>query len=448
MAYSSGPAVQLRRSQDNGATWSGATVVAQRSGYNYTNAELTQLANGWLLYLWNGRPVSDGGTERYVIMSKLSRDGGATWSDERTAYTGDNVFFGNGVWEPVAMQLPTGEIQLFFADESPYRSSTEQQITLIRSFDNGLSWVSPSAVSFRAGHRDGMPVPVKLANDAGLAFAIEDNGLNGEFKPSIVWSSTTGNWDRGTAGDRWSALRPDQQLPSTVYAGAPYLVQMPTGETVLSVQSTEGRAQNDLKVANMQVYVGDGDARNFANRSTPFPDLPAGASALWNSLSVLDADNVLAVSSVTGLGRDGIWIVRGRIVRGGQAAADMIVGAGSNRCIDVAGGASADGTRVQLYDCHGGPEVRWTWQGASLVNAKTGKCLDVSGAGTAAGTAVQLWTCNGGGAQQWQFVDGNLRNPDAGRCLDADGWGTANGTRLILWDCGTGQSNQTWRYQR
>ncbi|WP_051798228.1 exo-alpha-sialidase [Catenuloplanes japonicus] len=315
LVYSDGPGVRVRRSADNGATWSAATTVAQASGYNYTNAEVTQLANGWLLYLWNGRPVSDGGAQRYTIMSRISRDGGRTWADERTAYIGDAVF-GNGVWEPAAIQLPSGEIQLFFANESPYRSSNEQEITLMRSFDNGLSWGEAKAVSFRAGHRDGMPVPVRLRDDAGLAFAIEDDGLGGPFKPAIVWSSAADNWRQGTASSRWSALRSDQQLPVAVYAGAPYLVQMPTGETVLSVQSTEGRVRHDLSVANMQVYVGDGAARNFANRSTPFPDLPAEADALWNSLTVLDDDNLLAVSSVTGLGRNGIWIVRGHLVRG------------------------------------------------------------------------------------------------------------------------------------
>jgi hypothetical protein len=168
-----------------------------------------------------------------------------------------------------------------------------------------------------------------------------------------VWSSTAGNWNQGTS--RWAAV----SLPAAVYAGAPYLVQMPTGETVLSVQSTEGRAQNNINVANMQVYVGDGGARSYGARSTPFPDLPANASALWNSLTVLDNDNVLAVASVTGLGSNGIWTVRGRMVRGGTG--QMIVGAGSGRCVDVSGGNSADGTKIQLWDCHGGPEVRWSW---------------------------------------------------------------------------------------
>ncbi|GAA1409936.1 hypothetical protein GCM10009662_47810 [Catellatospora coxensis] len=125
----------------------------------------------------------------------------------------------------------------------------------------------------------------------------------------------------------------------------------------------------------------------------------------------------------------------------------MIIGTGSNRCVDVSGGRPEDGVKIQLWDCHGGPEVRWTWRGQQLVNARTGKCLDITGNGTAEGTRVQQWTCNTAGGQLWQFVDGNLRNPQSGKCLDADAWGTANGTQLIIWHCGSNQSNQTWRFQ-
>ncbi|MBU2669605.1 RICIN domain-containing protein [Actinoplanes bogorensis] len=132
---------------------------------------------------------------------------------------------------------------------------------------------------------------------------------------------------------------------------------------------------------------------------------------------------------------------------GNRRGDQMIVGAGSNRCLDVPGGRADDGLRIQLYDCHGGPEVRWSWQNGALVNSRTGKCLDVAGGRTTAGTPVQQWACLGNGAQKWQLTNGTLRNPNSGKCLDADAWGTANGTPLIIWDCGQAQSNQTWRLQ-
>ncbi|GAA3297074.1 hypothetical protein GCM10020295_28610 [Streptomyces cinereospinus] len=79
------------------------------------------------------------------------------------------------------------------------------------------------------------------------------------------------------------------------------------------------------------------------------------------------------------------------------------------------------------------------------INGVDGKCLDVDGGATADGTQIQLWTCNGTGAQQWQpHSDGTLRNPNSGTCLDAEGGGPwSGGTRAFLGTCHTGP-NQKW----
>ncbi|HEY1179776.1 MAG TPA: PQQ-dependent sugar dehydrogenase [Phytomonospora sp.] len=114
----------------------------------------------------------------------------------------------------------------------------------------------------------------------------------------------------------------------------------------------------------------------------------------------------------------------------------------AGKCADVAGAATADGTKVQLYDCNGTGAQQWTVTGQTL--KALGKCMDVAGGGTANGTKVQLWTCNGTGAQNWlPQADGTLRNPQSGRCLDVPGGSTANGTQLAIWDC-TGNANQKW----
>ena len=48
--------------------------------------------------------------------------------------------------------------------------------------------------------------------------------------------------------------------------------------------------------------------------------------------------------------------------------------------------------------------------------------MDVTAAGTANGTKVQLYDCNGTGAQVWQAQsNGALVNPESGRCLDDPG---------------------------
>ncbi|OKI28622.1 hypothetical protein A6A25_30905 [Saccharothrix sp. CB00851] len=134
---------------------------------------------------------------------------------------------------------------------------------------------------------------------------------------------------------------------------------------------------------------------------------------------------------------------------GGGSGGQKIVGVGSNRCVDLDGWGTADGTATILWDCHGGTNQRWEWRGESLVNPVSGKCLDVRGSGTANGSQVWLWSCLGNGAQRWvREVNGNLRNPQSGKCLDAVERGTANGTRLQIWDCGSGvQPQQQWRFE-
>lgn len=124
----------------------------------------------------------------------------------------------------------------------------------------------------------------------------------------------------------------------------------------------------------------------------------------------------------------------------------QIVGVGSGRCVDITGPATADGTRLQLYDCHSNWNQKWNYTNNTLVNPQSGKCVNVDGGGTGNGTAVNLWACNGSGAQRWTVqANGDIVNTQSGRCLDAANRGTANGTQLQIYDCASGgQSNQQW----
>ena len=124
-----------------------------------------------------------------------------------------------------------------------------------------------------------------------------------------------------------------------------------------------------------------------------------------------------------------------------SGGAGPVVGVGG-KCVDVSGGATADGTKIQLWTCNGSAAQRWTRTGQALT--AVGKCLDVAGGGTAEGTNVQLWTCNGTGAQAWAAqADGTLRNPQSGRCLTAAGGATADGTQLLISTC-TAAAGQRW----
>ncbi|GIF16696.1 ricin-type beta-trefoil lectin domain protein [Actinoplanes teichomyceticus] len=126
----------------------------------------------------------------------------------------------------------------------------------------------------------------------------------------------------------------------------------------------------------------------------------------------------------------------------GPSATGEIRGAGSNRCLDVDGQSQADGTVVQLWDCHGGANQRWTATSGSQLTVYGTKCLDAPNA--SAGTRVRIWSCTGGANQQWRInADGTVTGVASGLCLDATGQGTANGTAVVLWPC-NGGSNQRW----
>ncbi|MEU1408570.1 lectin [Streptomyces sp. NPDC005728] len=114
------------------------------------------------------------------------------------------------------------------------------------------------------------------------------------------------------------------------------------------------------------------------------------------------------------------------------------------KCLDDDTAGTADGTRVQIYDCNGSLAQLWTVNSDGTVRI-LGKCLDVYGGSTANGARVQLYTCHGGTNQQWRATDeGTLVNPASGRCLDVPGFSTTNGTQVTLWDC-NGGANQRWR---
>jgi lysophospholipase L1-like esterase len=125
---------------------------------------------------------------------------------------------------------------------------------------------------------------------------------------------------------------------------------------------------------------------------------------------------------------------------GGQ----QIVGGGSGRCVDVPNSSTTNGTQVQLWDCSGNSNQRWTYTSSKQLMVFGNKCLDANGQGTTNGTTVIIWDCNGQTNQQWNVnSNGTITGVQSGLCVDANGAGTANGTKIILWSC-NGQTNQQW----
>ncbi len=119
-----------------------------------------------------------------------------------------------------------------------------------------------------------------------------------------------------------------------------------------------------------------------------------------------------------------------------------IVGTQSGRCVDVPGATTANGTQVQLWDCHGDANQRWTHTAGRQLTVYGTKCLNADG--TVGGAAVTIGDCSGGPNQQWNVgAGGTITSVQSGLCIDANGAATANGTKIILWSC-NGGTNQQW----
>ena len=310
----SGGSIECIKSGDKGNTWSAPVIIATRqNGINMAVPEILELNDHSLLVSYNPRPSPIDSTRYFGIRTKKSYNGGLTWTDERLLYEAGSKFE-DGCWEPAQIQLPGGEVQLFFSNEGVYTNSNEQNISIFRSHDNGLTWTTlPQIVSFRSGKRDGMPVPVLSIDKNEILCSIEDNVV-GQFKPSIIRASLKDNWrtlNNGKGDNRNRALK--EKLSNDIYAGAPYLRQLTTGETILSYQSTEGRNKNWTN-ACMNVVVGDAKGKNFAGKTIPF-DVPVDKSGLWNSLCILDDNTIIALTSTNAfaLGATEVWMIKGHI---------------------------------------------------------------------------------------------------------------------------------------
>jgi alpha-galactosidase len=148
----------------------------------------------------------------------------------------------------------------------------------------------------------------------------------------------------------------------------------------------------------------------------------------------------------------GHGVVMYRVAKGSGSSVGgttELVGTSSGRCLDVFGGSTTPGTKIEIWDCHGGANQEWTPTAAGELRVYGGtQCLDAYNNQTSAGTVVELWTCNGGANQQWRLnPDGSVTGVQSGLCLDVAGGnvpaGNVNGTQIEIWTC-NGGANQRW----
>ncbi|GIG16633.1 hypothetical protein Cme02nite_49650 [Catellatospora methionotrophica] len=219
---------------------------------------------------------------------------------------------------------------------------------------------------------------------------------------------------------------PDYVLPAGTYVGS--------SGTSIPIRSTGDATRSVWLAPYGTTSFTAGATMTRADGTATSVAVPTAAGEY--RLYVVDAQGVRSVESKS--------IVRREGAGGGGRQNVQIVGGQSGRCVDAPNSATANGSQLQLWDCHGGTNQRWTYTSGKQLTLYGNKCLDASGSGTANGTAAVIWDCHGGTNQQWNLnANGTISSVQSGLCVDATGAATANGTRLVLWACNSG-ANQQW----
>jgi hypothetical protein len=127
-----------------------------------------------------------------------------------------------------------------------------------------------------------------------------------------------------------------------------------------------------------------------------------------------------------------------------QAVDELLIASDlNNKCLEIANTDPANGARVGMWDCHGGANQYWYWDGSQLRSRLNNKCLEIANTDPTNGARVGMWDCHGGANQHWYWDGRQLRSRLNNKCLEIANTDPANGARVGMWDC-HGGANQHW----
>ena len=281
---------------------------------HYTNGNGIVLSNGDFLAVAAFRAPK---TYNYInsktdqgLVIRRSKDCGKTWTNEQTIYNGP-------CWEAHLMEPDPGVLHCYFAESRPWISGSHSGTSLVVSNDGGNTW-SPavgnepyrvmrkkwwSDLNQTYFYTDQMAVGVILNGTNQMAFATEcvasrDLSNKQTYFISVVYSPENGQWKHLT-GDEVADC---ERLDNFLSGGGPYLVQFPSGETVV--------AYSNSKDSKMHYTMGDARARNF---SGDYISLPHKGS--WGGMEVDSPHSAIfcrtsTEASVTGSDRSTLMLAR------------------------------------------------------------------------------------------------------------------------------------------
>lgn len=211
------------------------TVNGAKDYERYCNMEAVVLRNKTLLGVFafranNGYKSGQG----CGLMAMRSHDDGKTW-------TRPNVIYNGPCWEPYALELPDGRVQVYFTDATPWTRNSGT--SMIESSDGGVNFSPKKRVSrvfkyYDQGEKiytDQMPV-FRVLNDGKTLFGIVEDRLelDGPGTQSSYWISAIYN-----DGLEWKDLGENSEGPArrqtqVLRSNAGYVVTLPSGEVLIS----------------------------------------------------------------------------------------------------------------------------------------------------------------------------------------------------------------------
>lgn len=307
--YSTGNHIYIARSKDlkvwYGVEKLFAGSAASDSSPLYASADAIVLANGDILVAagYRGYKTYRGDSSTNGIRIRRSTDNGATWSEPETIYTGGVWEPSFLQLDSGEVQIYWTNTHVEGAPVK-YGGRTDDNSTgtaMLRSFDNGKTWngnvnvpytAQIVAQQFTKKGSDGnyysgqMPVACQL-NNGDIVLALEarygkDEDANKTYNLSFAYTSSENSWSE--------SLGDDEEGPSTLKtnvikkAAGPYIRQFKSGETILSYHWG-----NDWFT-----LIGNATATEFNERMEAFgPDVN---NYIWGSTEIIDSHVIIGTA--------------------------------------------------------------------------------------------------------------------------------------------------------